>query len=193
MPPPPTHVSRTMNRLLNTLLVLGGLVTVLGLALSVSGGIVEIIWWKNAGYGWESIYRFFAAGAPFLWSVGLLLLGSALTWEHWRGSDRRGWAAAGLMITSIWLFRITLGLAVLFIRWLWNQAGPDIVDAALPKKKQRKRKRKKPSKSHKGRNRKRKRRSKGQRSKTQRRHKGRTRGRRPKYNRRWTKRRRRGY
>ena len=149
---------------------------VLGLVSSVSGGIVEVFWWKDAEYGWESLFRFFAAGAPFLWSFGLFSLGSALTWAHWRSYDRRGWAALGLLITSIWLFRITLGLAILLIRWLWNQAGTDIVDASPPKKKQRKRRRKKPSKSHKGRKRKR-------------RYKGRTRGRRPKNNRRRTRRR----
>ena len=170
------------------------LLAVLGLALSVSGGIVEIFWWEDAGYGWESLFRFFTAGAPFWWSVGLLLMGSALTWAHWRDSDRKGWAVPGLLITSIWSLRITLGLAILFIWWLWNQAGTDIVDAFLPKKKQRKRRRRKPSRSRKGRGRKRKRRSRGQRSRTRRpykgkRYKGRTRGRRPKYKRRRTRRR----
>ena len=160
----------------------------LGFALSVSGAIVEIVWWKDAGYGWENLYRFLAAGAPFVWSFVLLLSGSALTWAHWRNSNPKGWATPGLLITSLWLLRITLGLAILALRWLWNQAGTDIVDASLPKKKQRKWRRRKPRTSRRGGRRKRKRRSKGRPGRKTRRYRGKTRGRRPQYNRRRRKR-----
>lgn len=159
------------------------LLAALGFALSMSGAIVEIVWWKNAGYGWEGIYRFFASGAPFLWSLALLSLGSVLLWAHWRTSDRKRWALLGLVIASMWLVRLTLGLAILAIKWVWNQAGADIVDASMPKKKRRKRRRKKPRRSHKGRRRYRRRGSRGRQSR-RRRHKGRTRGRRPRRNRR---------
>ena len=117
-------------------------VATIGVALSALGAIVEIAWWKDAGYEPQSIYRFFTAGAPFWWSLGLSLTGSALTWAYWRNGDRsKWWGLPGVLMASMWLLRITLGLVLLAIGWVWNQFGMDIVDASLPEKKRRPRKR----------------------------------------------------
>ena len=125
---------------------------------------MEIVWWKDAGYEWQSIYRFFTAGAPFWWNLCLSLLGGVLSLAYWRNGDRpKWWGLPGLLIASMWAARMAFGFLVLAVKWLLNQFATDIVDASLPKKRRRKRKPKRRRNSQKSDRSKRRRGSKGKR------------------------------
>lgn len=122
----------------------------LGLTSSVAGLVVEIAWWEDVGYKWQSLYRFFASGVPFWWSLGLSLFGGAATWWYWRNSGRSRWLGIpGLLVASAWAARMVfglvvglvvglIGLVILGLKWFAEQFGADIVEASLPKKQRRK-------------------------------------------------------
>ena len=60
-----------------------------GFALSLAGGLVELVWWLlQNDHGWRNFYRFLQSGTPFWWSLGLSTAGALLTYTHWYSGSR---------------------------------------------------------------------------------------------------------
>ena len=99
------------------------LLPTVGFLFSSAGVGIEAIWWNANGASWHNLYRFLLEGGEWLgWSIGLSGLGLILTGTHWKwGRRSRWWSIPGVLFAVLWLGRMTLGLILLLLKWIWKQ------------------------------------------------------------------------
>ena len=102
----------------------------LSFTVSAVGAGIEAIWWNAHQASWHKLYRFLVEGGEWLWwSVGLSLVGLILTGSHWVwGVRSRWWSIPGGLIAVLWVGRMTLGLLLILLGWVWKQYGLDMLD-----------------------------------------------------------------
>ena len=131
IPPPPIQrriVSHWLTRSSLRRTLYSPLLPILGFVLSATGVGVETVWWYTNGFRWQNLYRFLLEGGVWLeWSVGLSLVGLILTGIHWKWGRRRWWSLIGGSASVLWLARITLGVLLVVLMWVWKQRGLDIL------------------------------------------------------------------
>ena len=108
---------------------------VVGFALSAAGGAVEVVWWLENGPTWSNLYLFLRAGTPFWCTVAFHIAGGIVTEIHWRTApEGRWWALPGRVLAIAWAIRVTLGVVLLLLQWVFKNHGSDLIDATSPKK-----------------------------------------------------------